>query len=86
MFVDILMDVPAHADAVAQDIRDILLGRFPDIAGRVIAVVDQSTGQPVPGWKVEFDDLEVSTPDVPLALQWRVVKLTAATYFPEAVY
>lgn len=82
-FVDVFMDNHTHAGAVIEDVRDLLRGRFPDLGSRFIPVVDQVTGTARPGWKIEFTDIEIRTPDTVTALAWKVLKVTASTYFPE---
>jgi hypothetical protein len=85
IFVDVLMDEPGLALALACDIRDALLGRF-ESAARSIDVVDQSTQTPVPGWRIRFEDVERIQPEAMLALDWQVVKVTAEVDFPEVRY
>lgn len=84
IFVDAFMDAHGHAVALASDIRDIFLGR---IGGkRVLPVVDQGTGVAVPGWSMEFCDVQRETPPLNLALHWQVVKVTCEVTYPEEVY
>lgn len=85
IFIDVFMGTEGETTALACDIRDILLGRF-EFAGRSIPVVDQVTSTPVDGWRIEFDDVERTTPENTYSLFWQVVKVTAATYYPEVVF
>lgn len=82
IFVDVFQDTDAAALTLASDIRDILLGR---IAGttRWLDVIDQSTKAPVPGWKIELDDVDRVSPETAMPLRWQVVKVTAVAYFPD---
>jgi len=84
-FIDLFMETDGEATALACDIRDILLGRF-EFAGRTLPVVDQVTSTPVPGWLIEFEDVERMSPDHTFSIQWQVVKVTASTYYNEVVY
>lgn len=84
IFFDVFADANAHAIALACDIRDILRGR---IGGkRVLDVVDQVTGDPAPGWQLEFTEVERVTPDQRFALHWQAVKVTAEVHYSEEVY
>lgn len=85
IFVDIFMGTDGEATAVASDVRDILLGRFPGTK-RIIPVVDQVTQTPVDGWKIELDDVERARPQHNFQIHWQVVKVTATTYFQEGQY
>ena len=84
VFFDIFMAKAGEAMAVANDIRDILLARLAGTS-RTIAVVDQASGAAVTGWRIEFEDVERSTPDQRLALHWQIVKVTASVTFPEVL-
>lgn len=85
IFVDVFENDYTIARALATDIRDIFLGRIPG-SKRFCEVVNQATGVPVPGWQVEFTDVERIDPDNSLSLRWQTVHVTASTYFPEEVY
>lgn len=85
LFIDIFQDTEATTLALATDIKDICLGRFPG-ATRYLPVIDQATSLAVPGWRIELDDVERVEPDSNFALFWQVVKVTAIAYFPEEVY
>lgn len=85
IFIDVFQDTEATTLALALDIKDILLGRFPGTA-RYLPVIDQTTGTPVDGWKIELDDVERVEPDYNFALFWQIVKVTAVAYYPEVVY
>lgn len=85
IFVDVFQDTEATTLALATDVKDILLGRFPGTA-RSLPVVNQTTATPVAGWRLEFEDVERVEPDYNFALFWQVVKVTAVAYFPEEVY
>lgn len=85
LFIDIFEDSDGAAVSLASDIRDIFMGRL-DGTQRWLSVTNQATGVVVPGWKVEFEDVERVTPELTLPLHWQVVKVTAAAYFPEVTY
>lgn len=85
LFFDVFQDSDAAAVALASDIRDILLGRLPGTR-RFLDVINQVTGQVVPGWKLEFDDIDRTSPNLTAPLNWQVVKATAVAYFPEVAY
>lgn len=85
LFVDIFQDSHATALALANDIRDIFLGRLPETR-RWLDVVNQINGQIVPGWKMELEDVERVKPETVLPLHWQVVKVTAVAYFPEVTF
>jgi uncharacterized protein YbjT (DUF2867 family) len=82
LFFDVLQSSHGAALALANDIRDTLMGRF---AGnkRVFPIVDPVTGDDVPGWTCELTDIEIVRPEIRLPVHWQVVKVTAETYFPE---
>jgi len=80
IFIDVFQDTDAAAVALASDIRDILLGRLAGTQ-RWLPVVDQSTKAPVPGWKIELDDVDRVSPETAMPLRWQVVKVTAIAYF-----
>jgi len=84
IFVDVFQDTSTAALTLASDIRDIFLGR---VAGsrRWLDVVDQSTKQPVPGWKIELDDVDRVSPETAMPLRWQVVKVTAIAYFNDVM-
>lgn len=83
VFVDIFQDLDAHAQGLAEDTRDIFLGRQAFWPKRFIPVVNQATSTPVPGWTIEFDDIERDKPEHTFALAWQVVKATAMVRFQE---
>jgi len=85
IFVDVFMGTDGEATAVASDVRDILLGRFPGTQ-RSLDVIDQATGTPVDGWRIELDDVERARPNHNYQVHWQVVKVTATTYFNEVSY
>lgn len=85
IFIDVFQDTSASALTLATDIRDILLGRLPDTQ-RWLDVTDQATQSVVPGWKLEFDDIERVQPETASPINWQVVKVTAVAYFPEVTY
>lgn len=85
IFFDVFQDSHSAAIAEASDIRDILLGRLPDTK-RFIDVINQATGMPVNGWRIEFEDVERVSPEIATPLNWQVVKATAVAYFPEVAY
>lgn len=85
-FVDVFMDTEGECTALACDIRDMFLGRFEDFSARWIPVTDQVLSTPVPGWKIEFDDVERVSPDHSYSFHWQVVRVTAQVYYPEVVW
>ena len=84
-FIDCFMGTEGEGTALACDVRDLLLGRF-EFASRAIPVTDQVLGTSVPGWKIEFDDVERVVPDHSYSIHWQVVRVTASTYYPEVVF
>lgn len=80
VFVDVFMNTEAAAIALACDVRDALLGRT---ASRFIPVINQIDGTEVPGWMIEFEDVERLRPDAVTAFHWQVVKATAVVRFLE---
>lgn len=85
IFIDIFQDSYAVALSLANDVRDILLGRLPDTQ-RWLDVVNQTNAQVVPGWKLELEDVERVSPETVMPLRWQVVKVTAVAYFPEVTF
>lgn len=85
LFIDIFQDSDAAVVSLATDVRDIFMGRMPN-SQRWLPVTNQITGAVVPGWKLEFEDIERVTPDATLPLHWQVVKVTATAFFPEVTY
>lgn len=85
IFIDVFQDHESTTLALATDIKDIVLGRFPGTS-RYLPVIDQGTATPVPGWLLELDDVERVEPEYNFALFWQVVKVTATAYFPEEIY
>lgn len=85
LFFDVFQDSNASALTLATDIRDILLGRLPGTQ-RWLDVIDQAFQTPVPGWKLEFEDVERVQPETSSPLNWQVVKVVAVAYFPEVTY
>ena len=85
VFIDIFQDHEATALALANDVKDILLGRLPGTR-RSLRLINQVTGQEVPDWWIELDDIERVKPDSNFALRWQVVKVSANAYFNEVQY
>lgn len=85
IFVDVFQDQHATALVLASDVKDILLGRLPT-ARRSMTVINQATGEPVPDWWIELDDVERVAPDNSFSLHWMTVKVTATAYFAEVRY
>lgn len=85
LFIDIFQDTEGSTLALATDIKDIFLGRV-DGAARWLNVTNQADGFVVPGWRLEFEDVERVEPDFTFALFWQVVKVTAVAHFPEEIY
>ena len=84
IFVDVFQDTDAAALTLANDIRDIFLGRITG-SQRWLNVINQSTQQPVPGWKLELDDVDRVSPETAMPLRWQVVKVTAVAYFADVL-
>lgn len=85
IFIDIFQSKAAYALNAATDVRDILLGRLVDCP-RWLDVVDQTSGDPWPGWQIELTDVERSGPVPKFALHWQIVKVTASIHYPEEQY
>lgn len=81
-FIDLFQPTYAATTALANDIRDILMGRLPGTR-RYMVVTDQITNTPVAGWTCELTDVEITRPEIRLPLHWQVVKVTCEVYFPE---
>lgn len=84
-FVDVFQDNEAIVTALATDVRDIFMARFANTK-RILPVLDGATGIAVPGWTIEFEDIERVRPETALPYFWQTVKVTATAYFPEVVY
>lgn len=85
IFIDVFQDNEATALALANDIKDIVLGRLPGTR-RSLPVINQMTGEPQPNWWMELDDVERVKPDHTFALHWQTVKVSANAYFNEVLY
>ena len=85
LFVDVFQATSAEALALASDIRDIFLARLPGTQ-RWLDVTNQINDQVVPGWKLEFEDIERVQPETVMPLRWQVIKVTAVAYFPEVTF
>jgi hypothetical protein len=85
LFVDCFHDTVETTLALATDVRDIFMGRLPG-SQPWLDVVNQSNQAAVPGWRMEFEDVERIKPETKLRLHWQVVKVTATTFFPEERY
>lgn len=85
LFIDIFQSTSAEALALASDIRDVFLGRLPGTQ-RWLDVTNQVNDRVVPGWKLEFEDVERVQPETVMPLRWQVVKVTAVAYFPEVTH
>lgn len=84
IFFDVFMDKEAVADAVADDVFDILKGRLPGTA-QALKVWDftQAPPQAVDGWRIELTDLE--TDHGPNVRNWSIVRVTAQLEFMDSV-
>jgi hypothetical protein len=82
IFFDVFQPEYATTTALANDIRDILMGR---VAGtnRYVVIKDQTDDSTVLGWTCELTDVEIVRPELRLPLHWQVVKVTAEVHFPE---
>lgn len=85
LFFDLFQGSYATATALANDIRDTLLGRFSGTK-RHISIINQVTDEAITGWTCELTDVEITRPEIRLPLHWQVVKVTAQVYFPEEQY
>jgi hypothetical protein len=85
LFVDIFHDTEETTLALATDVRDIFMGRLPGTQP-FLDVVNQANQVSVPGWRMEFEDIERVRPESKIRLHWQVVKVTATTFFPEERY
>lgn len=85
LFVDIFAAQEGVALALANDVRDILKGRLPGTQ-RWHDLINQSNGNVVPGWKLEFEAVYRERPENQPALRWQVVKAEVVAYFPEVTY
>jgi len=86
LFVDVFHDTEETTLALATDVRDIFMGRLPGTQP-FLDVINQVDQAAVPGWKMEFEDIERIRPtNAKIALHWQVVKVTATTFFPEERY
>ena len=81
-FFDCFMDTDATATALADDVRDILLGRQAHTS-TYLKVFDFTTATPVAisGWMLEIDDV-VRTKAVGWK-NWQITKATATLYYNE---
>jgi hypothetical protein len=84
IFVDVFQSTDAGALTLASDIRDIFLGRTIG-SRRWLDVINQATKEPVPGWKIELDDVDRVSPETVMPLRWQVVKVTATAYFNDVM-
>lgn len=84
-FVDCFMDSVAEASALTCDIRDLLMGRVEGF-GRYLPFVDKATGQHIPGWTLELDDVERAVPEHNLPTEWQTVHVTVVAAFNEVVW
>lgn len=85
IFFDVFQASEAVAVALANDIRDILMGRLENTR-RWLPLINQINGAEVVGWRVELDEVERDRPERNLPLHWQVVRVTATAYFPEVRY
>ena len=86
LFINVFHDTEESTLALATDIRDIFKGRLPD-TNSSLPVLNQADQVAVPGWVMEFNDIERVRPDSGrIKLHWQVVKVTAETYFQEVRY
>ena len=84
-FVDCFHDTEETTLALATDVRDIFMGRISG-SQPYLDVVNQANQVAVPGWRMEFEDIERIRPENKVRVHWQVVKVTAYTYFPEERY
>jgi hypothetical protein len=85
IFADVFQDKESTCLALANDIKDIVMGRLPGTR-RGMPVINQMTALAEPGWWIELEDIERVKPESNFALHWQVVKVTATTYFNEVRY
>lgn len=84
-FCDIFMADEQIALALAADVRDAFLGRH-ETAVRAMPVIDQETGEPAPGWRMEFDHVDRVSPDHAFPLAWQSVRCTAVVQYQEMIW
>jgi hypothetical protein len=84
-FIDCFMDSVAECAALTTDIRDLLCGRVDGFA-RFMPFIDKATGQLVPGWTLELDDVERAVPEHNLPTEWQSVHVTVVATFNEVVW
>lgn len=82
IFFDIFQSTYATTTALANDVRDTLMGRF-DGTKRSFPIIDQTNDSEIPGWICELTDVEIVRPEIHLPLHWQVVKVTASVFFLE---
>lgn len=84
VFVDIYAENEGIGLALAEDIRDLLVGRPPGVS-RYVPLMDQRVNPPTPvlGYQIELDEV-VREPSLrQLAnISWQVVSCTAWIYLP----
>lgn len=86
LFIDCFHDTEETTLALATDVRDIFMGRLPGTVTSM-PVLNQTDQVAVPGWMMEFEDIERIRPENGrVKLHWQVVKVTAETYFQEVRY
>ncbi len=83
LFVDVLGESEAVALAAAVDVKDVLSGQAPGYS-RYHDVRDysQAAKPPVPGYKIEIEEVVRERPIADWRRNWQTVKGTATVYFP----
>lgn len=82
IFFDLFQPRYATATALADDVRDALMGRFVGTK-RAFPIIDQRDDSQIAGWTCELADVEIVRPEIRLPLHWQVVKVTAEVYYLE---
>lgn len=81
VFVDVYAENDAIALALAEDVRDLFVGRTA--AGRFFRIVDQTTATPVLGYLGEYDEVLRAPADRELPnVRWQLVQATALVHMP----
>lgn len=80
VFVDVYAENDAVAVALAEDVRDLMAGRY---GSRYFRPVDQVTGTPVLGYLCEWDEVFREPADRELPnVRWQVVRAAALVTLP----
>lgn len=84
-FFDVFSDKAAICTALANDIRDILMGRFAGQT-RFLTITDPISQTVRTDWSVELMDIELVRPEHTFPLAWISVHATAMANFSETTF